>query len=332
MVNLTEQLKFTVPLGIHDFQLAKQFSIQQKNPEKAKQVFLNTLAVLAVNFYCQCLEVETDIEQSYSWDSNTQMLMDVADLKIRNLGRLECRPILSEESICYVPPEVWFDRVGYAIVEINEETKTATLLGFVERVEEEEISLSQISPLEELINLLLTRTTLSYSEQIKDSEVEQNFETISQIENLQNLRDKLESLFTKDWDKPEKLLAASHRSINSSQNQQSSNSEIKVSKAKLIRLKEREFVLVIKITLDGDRLNLLLEVRPRVRTITEDINVLPPNLELALLSASGKVVKSKQSGKADDFIRIKCSIPSKKTFGVAVSLEGECHKEKFISN
>lgn len=39
MVNLTEQLKFTVPLGIHDFQLAKQFSIQQKNPEKAKQVF-----------------------------------------------------------------------------------------------------------------------------------------------------------------------------------------------------------------------------------------------------------------------------------------------------
>lgn len=331
MVNSTEHLKFTVPLGIHDFQLAQQFSIRQKNPEKNRQVFLNTLAVLAVNFYCQCLELETDIEQSYSWDSNTQILMDVADLKIRNLGRLECRPILSGESVCYVPPEVWFDRVGYVIVEIDEETKTATLLGFVERVEEEEIFLSQISPLEELINLLLTRTALSYSEQIKDSENEQNFETISPVENLQKLRDKLESLFTKDWDKPEKLLASSHRSISSSQNQQSSSSEIKVSKAKLIRLKEREFVLVIKITLDGDRLNLLLEVRPNVRT-TEDINVLPSDLELMLLSASEKVVKLKQAGKADDFIRIKCSIPFKKTFGVAVSLEGESHKEKFISN
>jgi hypothetical protein len=60
MRNLSESLTFTVPLSSSAHHLAEQFCRQQSNQKKAKQVYLNTLAVSAVNFYLRCMGVETD--------------------------------------------------------------------------------------------------------------------------------------------------------------------------------------------------------------------------------------------------------------------------------
>ncbi|MFM6407559.1 MAG: DUF1822 family protein, partial [Microcystis sp.] len=106
MMPLAERLTFTVPLSGADFKLAQKFSCEQKDADKSKQVFLNTLAVLAVNFYCQCLKVETNLKESIIGHYNRRILMDSADLKIDVLGKLECRPVLPNENICYVPSEV----------------------------------------------------------------------------------------------------------------------------------------------------------------------------------------------------------------------------------
>ena len=155
MMPLAERLTFTVPLSGADFKLAQKFSCEQKDADKSKQVFLNTLAVLAVNFYCQCLKVETNLEESTIGHYNRRILMDSADLKIDVLGKLECRPVLPNENICYVPSEVWSDRVGYVVVEIDEEAKKAILFGFVEQIETNELPLAQLPDIDNLVDLLL---------------------------------------------------------------------------------------------------------------------------------------------------------------------------------
>ena len=83
-----DALIFLTPLGTSDFDFAREFCQQQKDPDKARQVYLNTLAVRSVNFYCHdLLKIETELEKSQSWDKKTRFLMDVADLKVKGLGR-----------------------------------------------------------------------------------------------------------------------------------------------------------------------------------------------------------------------------------------------------
>ncbi|NEO71769.1 DUF1822 family protein [Moorena sp. SIO3H5] len=152
MNNLTERLRFSVPLTRDAYQLAETFSREQHEPDKAQQVYLNTLAVYAVNFYCQCIEVETDLKGSDSWNSVLRSLMDVADLLVKDWGKLECRPVLPGELFCNLPPESQQDRVGYVVVEINEQTNQATLLGFTKIAPTSSLEISQLS-LEHLIKL-----------------------------------------------------------------------------------------------------------------------------------------------------------------------------------
>ncbi|MFM6408572.1 MAG: DUF1822 family protein, partial [Microcystis sp.] len=183
------------PLGMSDFNFAREFSGQQENTAKARQVLLNTLAVRAVGFYCRnLLSVETDFENSDSWDSSARILMDVADLEIKGLGKLECRPIRPGEKVCYVPPEVWEDRIAYVIVEIDEKRKMANILGFVKKVDAEQVSIEQLQPLEDLIDVF----------------------------NLISFRQRIEELLASDWLESEKVLTASGRSGRSRRISQSS--------------------------------------------------------------------------------------------------------------
>lgn len=47
---IDESLTFTVNLALEAHAKAKQFRSHASNPQKAKQIYLNTLAVYAVNF------------------------------------------------------------------------------------------------------------------------------------------------------------------------------------------------------------------------------------------------------------------------------------------
>ena len=103
MTKELSDLTFNVPLGAEAHRLAQQFCRKQSDRTKAKQVYLNTLAVSAVNFYLQCIGIETNWKGSLSYSSVFQSLMDVADLEIPKLGKLECRPVLAETNILYLP-------------------------------------------------------------------------------------------------------------------------------------------------------------------------------------------------------------------------------------
>ncbi len=83
MKNVSPSFTFIVPLSPSSHRLAEQFCQQHRDTQKARQVYLNTLAVSAVNFYLHCMGVETSWETSQSYDFVMQAAMDVADVEIK---------------------------------------------------------------------------------------------------------------------------------------------------------------------------------------------------------------------------------------------------------
>jgi hypothetical protein len=160
---LTNDFTFTVPLTLESHQIAQKFHEQQSNWKKAKQVYLNTLAVYAVKFYLECLGIETAWSASGSWNPVMQTLANMADLELENIGKLECCPLLPEAQVCQVAPEVWSNRIGYVAVELDRSLTQATLVGFVPTANWQELPLSQLKSLEDLLEHLsqLKQTALT---------------------------------------------------------------------------------------------------------------------------------------------------------------------------
>lgn len=145
---------FTGPISTVDYRLAQKWSINQATPEKSQQVLLNSLSVFFVKFYLECMGFEVDADVSDSWNFVQQTLMDVADLSIKNLGKLECRPVLENSQFVYIPPEVQSNRIGYVAVEISESFQSAKLLGFIKNVSGDNLPINSLQPLENLLEYL----------------------------------------------------------------------------------------------------------------------------------------------------------------------------------
>jgi Protein of unknown function (DUF1822) len=158
----TNAFSFRVPLTAANHEIAEKFYQQHSEPRKARQVYLNTLSVEAVDFYLTCLGIKTNLEKSQSWNPALQVLVDTADLWVNRLGHLECRPILMGMETCFVPAQVWNDalspagavpigdRIGYVVVQLNPDLTEAALLGFVPSVETESLPLEALQPIDEL--------------------------------------------------------------------------------------------------------------------------------------------------------------------------------------
>lgn len=149
-----EQLTFTTSLIQKYHQMAQQFSQQQLTEAKAHQVYQNTLAVLAVDYYCQCLGIPTQLTSSDSWNPLMQSLLDVADLQLGKGGKIECLAVEVNADCVEVPPEVLTERLGYIAVEINPSRTQARLLGFAETISSNPCPIHQFQGLELLINHL----------------------------------------------------------------------------------------------------------------------------------------------------------------------------------
>ncbi|MCA2701112.1 MAG: DUF1822 family protein [Microcystis sp. M179S2] len=302
MMPLAERLTFTVPLSGADFKLAQKFSCEQKDADKSKQVFLNTLAVLAVNFYCQCLKVETNLEESTIGHYNRRILMDSADLKIDVLGKLECRPVLPNENICYVPSEVWSDRVGYVVVEIDEEAKKAILFGFVEQIETNELPLAQLPDIDNLVDLLLLAKNQQFRESLKRS-FDKNW---NEDESAKILKDKQKKLVRRD----SPALPTIDKSITSP-----------LYKAKYITLRGQKFILSVEITPTKEgKFQLLVEV--------ESSKKIPSDLNLKLLSLSDQTLKANPT-KGDHYISLEYTLQLGESFQIQVKRAEESHTEQF---
>jgi Protein of unknown function (DUF1822) len=154
-------MSIPLPITPGTIALAKTAASHYSSPEKAQQIRLNTLAVLVMNEFLNLLQVKTDLSQGDSW-SKLAALMDTADLVLPDFGRLECRPIAGPVDFdhtdwaktAHIPAEVWDDRIGFVIIQIDEAHQLAELLGFVTTVETEDFPLAELQPMTALIDRL----------------------------------------------------------------------------------------------------------------------------------------------------------------------------------
>lgn len=287
MQGLSKSLTFTVPLSLEARNTAEEFRRQHRNPEKGKQVYLNTLAVSAVKYYLRCMGWETDWQGSLSYNPFMQGLMDIADLEVPNLGKLECRPALASSQIIFVPPEVARNRIGYLAVQLDESFKTATILGFVKSVTNNgDILISELESLS---------CFLSYLHQIKESKT---------LKTEVNLSQWFENLFESSWMALEEIFIGldqrkfALRSVISER-------KTRVVRAKIIdlglQLSNRSVVLLVAIKrLSEHKVEILVQLHPN-----NGKTYLPSNLRLNLLLKSGEIIQAVQSRSNDNLIQLK---------------------------
>ncbi|MBW4562706.1 MAG: DUF1822 family protein [Mojavia pulchra JT2-VF2] len=278
MKNLSESLTFTVPISLSDRVLAEEFCSQHSNLVKAKQVYLNTLAVSAVKFYLRCMGIETKWSASLSWNPVIQTVMDIADLEVIGKGRLECLPVLPNEKIIHISPEVCSDRIAYVAVQFDESLRQATLLGFVKTVSESNsVLISELRSLEEFI-LQLSETPEKVKQPIHLSKwlmnvVDVGWQTVESLLSPQSAE-----------------LAFRFRSAEQTLAQNPDNLTISVQKGTLLNLgrqsESKPIALVVGIIpVSEQEINICVKVCP-----VDGQKYLPEELEIMVLDDLGTVV------------------------------------------
>ncbi|KAB8316363.1 DUF1822 family protein [Tolypothrix campylonemoides VB511288] len=307
MSNLIKSATFTVPLTADAYQLAQQFSCGQKDSQKAQQIRLNTLAVYAVNFYCKCMDVETELDKSDSWNSASRILMNVADLQIKDVGKLECLTVLPDAKECYVPPDVWDKCIGYVVVQIDEICHEATLLGFVKKVTNEALPLCQLGSLEDLIDCL---------EPLSNDILEPQHKFV-------RLSEWFDGLFYGGWQRKPKFAPISLSLRNADLPEVNAAKVMRLS----VQMSERTVTLMIRQRkLSEKEINICLRLYPG-----NNSSHLPDGVKLIVLDEFGEPIPSLEvEAKADSWLQLQFTGSLGDKFSIRIHLASDCITETFV--
>jgi hypothetical protein len=320
MNNSSDRDNFAVPVPITQWErdISQRFAKEQTDLAKADRILLNTLAVLAVKDYLQMMEIPTSLNNRDCWNSMMRCCTDAADLEIANLGIVECRPIRFNEKKCPISAEVWHDRIGYLVVEITEDLQEAKILGFVERVTEEEIAIEELhSPeyfLEYLAKLSLVAKTRT------------------------NLSQWMQGVFGSDWqdllsfiNSDRSNLARSFRGSNEIV-LLPSNRGIRRGKLLVVDRELSEYSLLLIVNLeennDTDTVDRKLQITLQLHSL--DCVHLPEGLELQIIDAADKIVVNTKARKRDNYLQFDIRGNIGEFFSIKINL-GECEiREDFV--
>ncbi|BAZ13408.1 hypothetical protein NIES4071_52470 [Calothrix sp. NIES-4071] len=291
---ITENFIFTVNLKAAHREIAKQLSQQKLTSAKAKQDFYNVLAICAVKDYLEVLGYEVDWNNSDFNNSAISTFADVADLEVKNYGKLECRAVFSSDNI-YVPEDAWANRIGYVFVYVDESHQEANILGFVPSVEEIEgvVSLNKLRSLEDFPEYLSQKKHYKI--------VEKSFGAIKEGAVIlgQWLKEVKESI-EQEWQNAEDLLMRQPQNLS----YMTRNNSEAINKAKLIDLKmklaSQGVMLLMTVTSQPKE---KLKIRARVCPVPGEKH-LPAGLKLEILSQSKEPLKEVISQSRDYFIQL----------------------------
>lgn len=321
LIYIPTDCQMLIPLTAYNHQIANKYSRQQLNPQKAKQVYLNLLAVSAVDFYLQCLGISTDIEASYSHNPALFSLQNVADLQISKLGHLECRPMLANEQVLKIPQEVWQNRIGYMAVQFNESLTEATILGFILQPSQEEIGLDRLQSLDYF---------LEYLEKLSLAAA-QNSEEVRANAKLVKLNQWIEKVFEVGWENLERVMKHPQEyAIVRKKPIEADRPNDDITRGKLIdlgiQLADRPVVLIVSLlsTHECER-----EIRLVVRS-AGNYPYLPEKLQLTVLDAEGNEVLQAQAREADNWIQLEFTGEIGEYFSVSLALGEISMVEEFI--
>ncbi|MGB3297458.1 MAG: DUF1822 family protein [Phormidesmis sp.] len=316
----------TLPITTEFQQIAQRFAQQCPFSEKAAQIKQNTLAVCAVNAYLQLTDISTCLADSDSWNPIMQMMADVADLKVPNVGAFSCRAIAPTDTTCYIPPEDWHNRAGYIAVVIDEAASQATLLGFISAVNEvEQVPLESFAPIETLIDRVHSlQASAIASPPITD------------------LSQRIQSSLLNGWQaaaeliNPPELEFAFRASESSSHTadpttDHTADPTADISRAKLVDLglqlgHSLQVALVIHLApTSNHRSDIVLQIRP-----LGDANCLPAGITLSIFDASNTLFRSATSRAIDNYIQLQVTGESGEIFSIQVSKNEVVFTEKFV--
>lgn len=320
-MNIEDSLLF-LPISSKSRQLARSLADQHSIPSLVERVRRNTLAVLVIHDYLEMMGVTTNLEASDCWNPVVQICADIADLEIEGVGKLECRSLLSGESICYVPAEVWADRIGYVVVQFDADWRSASLLGFIPQVSTESIAIECLEPIE---NLLVV---------IKDKRES----TLHNVENnlaIASLSNWLQNLFESGWQELETLLSGTQPQLAWRTRQLSSyifndlSNQNEVRRGKLLdfgfQLSSSVLALLITISpIDQTEIN----IRLTIHSIADMF--LPEFLKLVVIDDSGNIFLTAEARSIDNYIQLQFSGSIGEQFSVQVSLGEFSLVENFI--
>ncbi|MEH2244376.1 DUF1822 family protein [Nostoc sp.] len=319
MREIIDFLTFSAPIPVDGRHRAEELRRRQATEKKGNQVYLNTLSVSFVNSYLRYMGFETDLEKSNSWNVIQQTLMDVADLSLKNLGLLECRPVLEDAQFIYMPPEVQSNRIGYVAVQISKSFREAKLLGFVKQVQTDLLPINQLQPLEYFLEYLEELSQLKLSETSNTS--------LILNQNLVKLKQWLENIFEAGWQEVETLLGT--QIANSAWSMRSKTGAF-ISKGKLIDLgkllTDQAVVLIVTLPPDNEQeMDIIVEVHP-----TNGEHYLPPNLQLMVLDFEGASVMEAQTRSSNKNIQLEFSCEVGERFSVKLALGDISITENFV--
>lgn len=314
--NSQQPEKWALPLPITRMarQQAQAFANTQPTPQKAEQVRLNTLAVYVIHDYLEMIGVPTSLAASDSWNPITRLCADVADLEIIGIGRLECRPLITDAQTCYIPPEVCCDRLGYVVVQIDESAGEARVFGFSPTAQSE-LPLNQLQPIEALFDCLNKPQPVA--------------------NRLIDLNQWFINVFDQGWQTVESILNyreanLAFRSGDSGMLLNNETSDTKISRAKLIdlgvQIASHPVALIVEVTPESEqRKNILLQVHPSGKQI-----YLPTALQLTVLDETGAVFLQAEARNADNYMQLQFSGLPGEQFTVQVSLGEASISEDFV--
>ncbi|WP_322707211.1 DUF1822 family protein [Nostoc sp. DedQUE04] len=296
-----EQTSFTIPLSIEAHERANQRKQGISNIEDGKKIYLNTLAVYAVNYYLDCMGFET--KGSNADNSNPWMLslINLADLEVKNIGKIECRPVLPDAEYLEIPNEVRSDRIAYVAVQFNQSLKEARILGFTTQTLAK-VPLIQLQSVDNLLDYLTAK--------------EQAVKV--------NIRQWLEGVITEGWLNVEEIFNSRELSFRFARN-------FSVTKCKKVdmglRLNGTSVVLIIKLNpknkeitdvknQNQDEIDIIVQVHPdREKSVS-----LPPGLKLVVTDENGQEVDAVTSRQNDDWVEIALSAELNEEFCVEIIL------------
>ena len=312
----------TVPLSPTEHDLAQKHSQLQNSAAKARQVYLNTLAVCAVNFYLDCLSIETNLNNSDSFNPLLLKFMDVADILLPQLGQLECRPVLPNAENLEIPLDVCADRLGYIAVRLEQSLKEAVILGFTTTASER-IPLTELRSLEEFPAYLheLQHSPSSDSSESKPSAVSAG--SVIQLSNW------FQGVVEAGWQTVQTMTELNYPQSVAVRNTGQLESKIKRAKAidLGVQLGNTSVVLALVLTiLPESAVNILVQVYP-----SNGEPHLPKNLQLKMLSKSGTILQQTVSGSLNNYAQLRrFSGQQGDRFSIEITLNEITFTESFV--
>ncbi|MEL6880632.1 MAG: DUF1822 family protein [Cyanobacteria bacterium J06607_10] len=333
MITSPTQQAITLPITTEFMQAAEQFARRCPFDDKAEQIRQNTLAVCVVNAYFQLLDIPTALAESDSWNPMMQMMANVADLKLPEVGVLSCRVVTQSDSACYIPPEDWHDRAGYIAVSLNEAAQEATLIGFLAVAPQSDyVALAQFEDIEAVIDRVHELRTASAAGRLA-AQAQTGLTQLGQwVEGV--VEGVVEDAIAAGWQAVDTLinpveLGFAFRSAATEFAEPSILNDI--SRAKLIDLgiqlgqSARVALVVHLMALDDGRTDIVLQLRP-----LGESPYLAAGLTLTVLDENDAMFMSATSREIDNYIQLRLSGQSGERFGVSVSSDAAEFYEQFV--